>query len=124
MMLCTGCGKQNSNANWFCTFCGDSISNSCVVGRMVLLDDKEGEEYLFADVERFIGREAGNDIVIVDTQMSARHVRVSQANGEFWVEDLHSTNGTFVNGRRIEARTRLCNDDLLKMGRTLFKFEV
>lgn len=125
MIFCTHCGKQNSNESQFCSFCGNRISDhSYIVGRLILLGDQEGQEYLIAEADRCIGRDTVNDIVIVDTEMSARHARISQANEEFWVEDLQSTNGTFVNGRRIEASTRLRDDDLIKMGRTLLKFKV
>ena len=125
MVLCTHCGKQNSNESQFCSFCGNRISDySYIVGRLILLGDQEGQEYLMAEADRSIGRDTVNDIVIVDTEMSARHARISQANEEFWVEDLDSTNGTHVNGRRIEASTRLRDDDLIKMGRTLLKFKV
>lgn len=125
MIFCTHCGKQNSNDSQFCSFCGNCVSDhSYIVGRLILLGDQEGQEYLIAEADRSIGRDTVNDIVIVDTEMSARHARISQANEEFRVEDLQSTNGTFVNGRRIEASTRLRDDDLLKMGRTLLKFKV
>ena len=125
MILCTHCGKQNKNESHFCTFCGNRISaHPYVVGHLVLLGESDNREYLIAEADRSIGRDEVNDISIEDTEMSSRHARISLTEEGFWVEDLHSTNGTFVNGKRIEEPTRLHNDDLLKMGHTLLKFRV
>ena len=55
--------------------------------------------------------------------MSAQHARITYDDDCFWVEDLQSTNGTFVNGERISEMTQLQDEDLLKMGRTLMKFK-
>jgi predicted component of type VI protein secretion system len=52
-----------------------------------------------------VGRMKGNNIVIDDASVSLTHARITQKNGEFVLKDLNSTNGTVVNGQRInEAR--------------------
>lgn len=52
-----------------------------------------------------IGRAAGNDIVIDDPGVSARHAILERVNGGFVVRDNGSTNGVFVNGERVDRRT-------------------
>ncbi len=54
-----------------------------------------------------VGRMKGNNIVIDDASVSLTHARITRHNGEFFLKDLNSTNGTVVNGQRInEARLR------------------
>lgn len=125
MILCSHCGHQNKNESTFCTFCGNRLpDNRYIIGRLRLLGKEETREYLIAEVDRYIGRDAGNDIVIDDAEMSAQHAKIWFEGQGFWVEDLRSTNGTFVNGERLREPTRLRDEDLLKMGRTLLKFKI
>ncbi|MBI1882231.1 MAG: FHA domain-containing protein [Chloroflexi bacterium] len=53
-----------------------------------------------------------------DNTVSRRHARLSRENGAFWVEDLGSTGGTWINGRRITAKTRLAPGDKITLGQT------
>src|SRR3954469_21049352 len=54
-----------------------------------------------------IGRMEGNTIVIDDTSVSLLHAKITQKDGEFFLKDLNSTNGTIVNGQAIkEAKLR------------------
>ena len=70
-----------------------------------------------------LGRDAGNDIVVSDDAASARHAIVSFADGEWWVEDAGSTNGTVVNGTRISRRERLHYGDEVAIGRVGLRLE-
>jgi hypothetical protein len=56
-----------------------------------------------------------------DTFASTVHARVFPRNGELWIEDLGSTNGTFLNDRRLGAPVRLKRGDRVKVGRTLLE---
>ena len=72
-----------------------------------------GKVYEIARAAVTLGRDVTNDIVVNDSEISRRHVHLSvQADGCL-VEDLASTNGTFINGQRITQPT------LLKPGQTL-----
>jgi pSer/pThr/pTyr-binding forkhead associated (FHA) protein len=66
-----------------------------------------------------IGREDGNDLVLDDTQASRRHARVAPADGGWTVEDLGSTNGTYLNGGRLSGTRRLTASDEIRIGRTV-----
>lgn len=70
-----------------------------------------------------IGREAGQTLVCADSQVSRLHARVSLVNGEVVVEDLRSTNGTFVDTERITAPVTLKEGSVLRVGSQLFKYE-
>lgn len=70
-----------------------------------------------------IGRDAGNDIVINDEAASARHALVEFADGEWWVEDSGSTNGTLVNGEVVRSRERLQYGDEVGIGRVALRLE-
>jgi hypothetical protein len=70
-----------------------------------------------------IGRDAGNDIALPDEAASARHARLDADGGEWWIEDLGSTNGTLVNGVKIERRERLRPGDEIAIGRVALRLE-
>jgi len=72
--------------------------------------------------DRTIGRE-GADITLDDDQVSRSHARVSVAGATVTIEDLGSTNGTFVNGAKIDAATTLAPGDTVRIGATTFALE-
>ncbi|HIQ01078.1 MAG TPA: FHA domain-containing protein, partial [Anaerolineales bacterium] len=63
-----------------------------------------------------IGRDPGNDIVINHPQVSRQHARLVLQGGLMALEDLGSTNGTFVNGMRLMAPHTLANGDQISLG--------
>jgi hypothetical protein len=74
---------------------------------------KPGEAFdLFQEVMS-IGRESDNDIIIKDSEISRNHARISRNGGVYVLEDLGSTNGTFVNQQRLTApRTLVAGDEI------------
>jgi pSer/pThr/pTyr-binding forkhead associated (FHA) protein len=70
-----------------------------------------------------IGRDAGNDVPLSDEAASARHAVLELRDGDWWIEDLGSTNGTLVNGTRIERAERLRFGDELAIGRIAMRIE-
>lgn len=72
--------------------------------------------------EVIIGRAPDCAVSIDDEFSSNLHAKVYQAEGRYYVEDLGSTNGTYVNGRRINYPTELRGGDSIKIGRTVIEF--
>lgn len=71
-----------------------------------------------------IGRSQGQSLVFAaDTGLSRRHAQVSLRNGLAVVEDLGSTNGTYVNGERIDSARQLAEGAVIKVGGQTFKYE-
>ncbi|MBI3472509.1 MAG: SpoIIE family protein phosphatase [Candidatus Solibacter usitatus] len=62
-----------------------------------------------------IGRQADNQLIMRDSRASRNHARIVMEEGEFWVEDLKSRHGTFVNGGRV-TRFKLKNSDRIEFG--------
>ena len=70
-----------------------------------------------------IGRSAKNTIVLDSQNISRRHAIINVQNvGEFWLIDLGSSNGTFLNRRRIHQPLRLCDQDQIVIGDYAFTF--
>ncbi len=63
-----------------------------------------------------IGRDSTNDIVINDAEISRRHARLTFQGGKFVLEDLGSTNGTFVNGQRLAGPRVLKAGEVVSFG--------
>jgi len=72
--------------------------------------------------ELVIGRE-GAAVTIDDSELSRRHAAVRPVDGGIEIEDLGSLNGTYVNGRRIDAPTRLAGGDSIKLGQSVLELE-
>jgi pSer/pThr/pTyr-binding forkhead associated (FHA) protein len=68
-----------------------------------------------------IGRDASADVVLDDGQISRRHARLTPSNGGVVVEDLESTNGTFVNQNEVQAPVELRPGDELLVGVTVLQ---
>ena len=72
-----------------------------------------------------LGRDITNDIVINDRETSRHHLRLQLSAGSVTLEDLGSTNGTFINGKRVSGVTVLQNGDLVGLGETVtLAFEI
>lgn len=83
------------------------------------------EDYRFplGDYGVIIGRKRTNDIALEDTNISRVHASVDYLEGNYYLSDLGSTNGTYVNGNRI-SKKKLIEGDQIRMGKTILEFRV
>jgi hypothetical protein len=70
-----------------------------------------------------IGRDDGCDVIVDDPGVSRRHARVTNADGTLWVEDVGSTNGTWVDGERLAGRRELATGADVRVGGALLRLE-
>jgi hypothetical protein len=75
-----------------------------------------GQVFFLDKPELSIGREAANELVVSDADVSRKHARFILQGNTYLVEDLGSTNGTFVNGERIAAPVMLVSGDVVQLG--------
>jgi pSer/pThr/pTyr-binding forkhead associated (FHA) protein len=75
-----------------------------------------GKVYPISKAEMHAGRDISNEIVINDAEVSRKHLRLVLQAGEVIVEDLGSTNGTFVNDQRVSGPFVLSPSDTLQLG--------
>lgn len=91
---------------------------------IIIRGTPQGHRFFLTQDEMVIGRDPTADISVVDQGISRKHAKVSKANGKVQIEDLGSSNGTFVNDKKIEAgqRVSLSKEDMIKAGNSIFKF--
>ena len=85
---------------------------------------QDGRVFETGPVPLTIGRGGDNTAVLDgDDYASARHARVESQRDGVWILDLGSTNGTWVNGQRMDGRHRLRDGDVVRIGQTELRFE-
>ena len=98
-----------------------------VTGRFVVVtsaDLDEGQDFELDSAQPTIGRGGQNDIAIrSDEYASARHARFEPRQDGVWVQDLGSTNGTYLNGARLDRPRRLTEGDVVRIGETDLRYE-
>ncbi|MGZ7031287.1 MAG: FHA domain-containing protein, partial [Thermoanaerobaculia bacterium] len=87
-------------------------------------DGDIGNVYPLMEDECTIGREASNKIVIPDGSVSSNHARITRSVEGFFLEDLQSRNGTYVNGEKISQKTKLSDNDLVRLGKVIMTFNI
>ncbi|MEA3452193.1 MAG: FHA domain-containing protein [Bacteroidota bacterium] len=84
---------------------------------------KSLSDYLRDKTQIIIGRDKKSDAQIIDNLISRRHASVTKENNKYFVKDLGSTNGTYVNGEKINKKTELNSNSELRIGLTVFMLQ-
>jgi diguanylate cyclase (GGDEF)-like protein len=84
--------------------------------------EQQGKRLELGEQRVRIGREADNDLVVLDDGVSRWHLRVEPNRGGWLVMDVGSRNGTQLNGAPLEGVKRLKNGDLIKIGSAVIKY--
>jgi FHA domain len=71
-----------------------------------------------------IGRDPGCNYVVGDTTVSAQHARFSYHQSQWWLEDLHSTNGTYLNEEQVIDPVVITSGDRLRCGQVLVNIKI
>lgn len=78
----------------------------------------------FTVPELTIGRENTCDFVVPDETVSSRHARLNYRYLQWWLEDIQSTNGTFLNDERVETPTIVISGDEIRVGQVILLVEI
>ena len=96
-------------------------------GRLVVVRSpalSEGDELTLNSSALLLGRGSGNDVNLArDEYASTKHARVEPRRDGVWVEDVGSTNGTYLNGIRLTQAKRLSPGDVVRIGETELRYE-
>ncbi len=96
-------------------------------GRLIVLQSPAlgaGDLFTLDSHPVTIGRGATNDVALPEDEYSStRHARLEPRRDGVWIEDIGSTNGTFVNGIRLTRERRLVPGDVVRIGETDLRFE-
>ncbi len=90
----------------------------------VKLDQSKEGLHRFSQPEIMIGRDPNCDLSLMDDALSAHHARLSHHHGQWWLEDLNSTNGTLLNQEKLTTSAVVITGDEFKCGNTVFGIQV
>ena len=99
---------------------GGGRKHGAPVLRLVAPPELKGRSYPVGE-EITVGRAAGCQVTIDDTYASQLHARVFQREGQIYVEDLGSTNGTYLNRRKVTGPMVVQRGDKLQIGNTVLE---
>jgi FHA domain len=100
----------------------DVEAGKVVVVKSPALD--EGEEWQLNSAPLTFGRGAQNDVQLQrDEYASSRHARIEARRDGVWLEDIGSTNGTYLNGIRLTRPKRMTPGDIVRIGETELRYE-
>jgi FHA domain len=98
------------------------------VGKVVVVKSpalREGEEWVLDSSPLTLGRSSRNDVDLArDEYASSNHARIEPRRDGVWLEDVGSTNGTYLNGTRLTRPKRLSPGDVVRIGETELRYEL
>ena len=138
-MKCSQCGAELAPGARYCGECWAVVTSqpaeeapsgagaamerrTTPSGRLVVeIGPDEGREFQLRGTMR-IGRSEDSEITLADAQASRHHAAISPEPSGFTIQDLNSSNGTFVNGKRLDAPRLLKDGDRLRVANTVLVF--
>ena len=105
---------------------GTKLSTPKKLGITFYIKVDKGPESIrhFDQTEMVLGRDSNCDLSIMDGALSAHHARITYHHGQWWLEDLNSTNGTFLNRQKLNTPTVVITGDEFKCGNTNFSIRI
>ncbi len=89
------------------------------------IEFEDGPQVLqYSTSEIIVGRDPVSDCHLMDKTISARHTRLVYHHKQWWVEDLHSTNGTFLNQEPVIESIVITSGDQLRCGQVLLNVSI
>jgi two-component system cell cycle response regulator len=91
---------------------------------IIIRGTPQGHRFFLTMPEMTLGRDATADITVSDQGISRKHAKVTKADGHVYLTDLNSSNGTFVNDKKLPGgeKVALAKEDMIKLGNSIFKF--
>jgi pSer/pThr/pTyr-binding forkhead associated (FHA) protein len=83
----------------------------------IQIGDQPPSQHYFTQSEILLGRDSHCDLPVPDDTVSVRHARLSYHHGQWWLEDLGSTNGTRLNSYKVSIPTVVINGDFVECGK-------
>ncbi len=123
--ICVSCQQENPSYYYYCTHCGSKLCNhNKKFARLCLILGKpKGAIFLLNKQKNTIGRDWDNTIVLADKEVSYKHALIKYEDNNYWIEDLNSKNGVYVDEKKIKTE-RLVNGSVIRMGSTLLMIEI
>lgn len=142
-MYCTRCGHPNKDEARFCANCGAVLQDDATLGiSPVEIEDEGAEEFPFPEdelqagqalllvkhgpnagstflIERDVttaGRDPESDVFLDDVTVSRKHAELRRQSDGFFIHDVGSLNGTYVNRERVDV-TKLASHDEVQIGK-------
>jgi pSer/pThr/pTyr-binding forkhead associated (FHA) protein len=105
---------------------GDKLATQKKPALSLSVRTEQGQESIrqFAQPQIMIGRDTKCDLSMIDEALSAHHARLTHHHGQWWLEDLSSTNGTFLNREKLTTPAVVITGDHFKCGNTVFGIQV
>jgi pSer/pThr/pTyr-binding forkhead associated (FHA) protein len=105
---------------------GKELSAQKKLGITFYIRIDEGKESIrhFTQTEIVLGRDTNCDLSIMDEALSAHHARITYHHGQWWLEDLNSTNGTFLSREKLTTPAVIITGDEFKCGNTNFSIRI
>src|SRR5574338_1241798 len=105
---------------------GDKLAGQKTPELILSMLSDQGAESVrhFSQPEIMIGRDPNCDLAMMDEALSAHHARLTYHHGQWWLEDLNSTNGTFLNREKLTTAAVVISGDHFKCGNTIFSIQV